>query len=198
MSKKFGKLFIFSAVAGAAAAGAYYYLQKKQDDPLHEMDDDFDDFDDDFDDEDTPDNHSKKRSYVSLDIEGAKEIIGEKVIETIDKTKEAIEQFNVSEKLDKAKEIIEEKIVNPVADTDNTCDSVSDAEESPSQDASDESTDDNADNSESEQEYTSISHTYVSPLKNQSEEPQASAYSGNESYSADDSKVEEFFDDTEK
>ena len=39
MSKKFGKLFIFSAVAGAAAAGAYYYLQKKQDDPLHEMDD---------------------------------------------------------------------------------------------------------------------------------------------------------------
>lgn len=113
MAKKFGKLVLLSALAGAAAAGTYYCLQKKQDDPLKDIDaaDDFDDFDDDFDDEDeTPiDAHSNKnRSYVSLDLDNAKEIIGEKVIETIDKTKEKIENFNVSEKLDKAKEIIEE------------------------------------------------------------------------------------------
>ena len=113
MAKKFGKLVLLSALAGAAAAGTYYCLQKKQDDPLKDIDaaDDFDDFDDDFDDEDeTPgEAHSNKnRSYVSLDLDNAKEIIGEKVIETIDKTKEKIENFNVSEKLDKAKEIIEE------------------------------------------------------------------------------------------
>ena len=113
MAKKFGKLVLLSALAGAAAAGTYYCLQKKQDDPLKDIDaaDDFDDFDDDFDDEDeTPgEAHSNKnRSYVSLDLDNAKEIIGEKVIETIDKTKEKIENFNVSEKLDKAKEIIED------------------------------------------------------------------------------------------
>lgn len=194
MSKKFGKLFIFSAVAGAAAAGAYYYLQKKQDDPLHEMDDeDFDDFDDDFDDdEDTPDNHSKKRSYVSLDIEGAKEIIGEKVIETIDKTKEAIEQFNVSEKLDKAKEIIEEKMTTPATDADND-----DADDDLASDFKDSDIEESV-NTESEQDYTSLSQSYVSPLQNQSEESQTSACTTNESYNADDSKVEEFFDDTDK
>lgn len=112
MAKKFGKLVLFSALAGAAAAGTYYYLQKKNEDPLKDMDDidDFDDFDDDFDDEDDDMEmpHNKNRSYVSLDLENAKEIIGEKVIETIDKTKEKIEHFNVSEKLDKAKELVEE------------------------------------------------------------------------------------------
>ena len=46
---------------------------------------------------------NKNRPYVSLDLDNAKETIGEKVIETIDKTKEKIENFNVSEKLDKAK-----------------------------------------------------------------------------------------------
>ena len=98
MAKKFGKLVLLSALAGAAAAGTYYCLQKKQDDPLKDIDaaDDFDDFDDDFDDEDeTPgEAHSNKnRSYVSLDLDNAKEIIGEKVIETIDKTKEIIEEM---------------------------------------------------------------------------------------------------------
>ena len=122
MAKKFGRFVLFSALAGAAAAGTYYYLQKKQDDPLKDIDmaDDFDDFDDDFDDdtEDTPsESHTNKnRSYVSLDLDSAKEIIGEKVIETIDKTKEKIENFNVSEKLDKAKEIIEE-MTQPAEDT---------------------------------------------------------------------------------
>ena len=121
MAKKFGKLVLLSAFAGAVAAGTYYCLQKKQDDPLKDIDtaDDFDDFDDDFDDEeDTPNEaHSNKnRSYVSLDLDNAKEIIGEKVIETIDKTKEKIENFNVSEKLDKAKEIIEE-MTQPAAES---------------------------------------------------------------------------------
>ena len=50
MAKKFGKLVLLSALAGVAAAGTYYCLQKKQDDPLKDIDaaDDFDDFDDDF------------------------------------------------------------------------------------------------------------------------------------------------------
>jgi len=51
---------------------------------------------------------SKNRPYVPIDIDNAKEIIGEKVIETLDKTKEKLEHFNVSEKIDKAKEIIGE------------------------------------------------------------------------------------------
>lgn len=113
MAKKFGKLVLFSALAGAAAAGTYYYLQKKHEDPFKDMNDidDFDDFDDDFDDEDDDTMeipHGKNRSYVSLDLDSAKEIIGEKVLETIDKTKEKIVQFNVAEKLDKAKEFVEE------------------------------------------------------------------------------------------
>ena len=114
MAKKFSKLVLFSALAGAAAAGTYYYLRNKANLPEDEFDDfdDFDDFDEDLDDEDfsseTPSTNSKNRPYVPIDIDNAKEIIGEKVIETLDKTKEKIEHFNVSEKIDKAKEIIGE------------------------------------------------------------------------------------------
>lgn len=110
MAKKLGRLMLFSALTGAAAAGTYYLLQKKNDSPLKDADDidDFDDFDEDLDDDfDEQPNYSKSRPYVSLDLENAKEIIGEKVIETIDKTKEKIVEFNVPEKLDKAKEIVE-------------------------------------------------------------------------------------------
>ncbi len=116
MAKRFGKLVLFSAIAGAAAAGTYYYLQKKNEAPKCSFDDidDFEDYDDGFDDDiDFADNaHNKNRSYVSLDLDGAKEIIGEKVIETIDKTKEKIVQFNVAEKLDKAKEYVESTIAS--------------------------------------------------------------------------------------
>ncbi len=108
MAKKFGKFMLFSALAGAAAAGAYYYLQKKQSEQNFSYDDadDFDIFDEDLDD-DTSASATKNRSYVSLELENAKEKLGEKVIEAIDKTKEKVEQFNVSEKLDKAKEFVE-------------------------------------------------------------------------------------------
>lgn len=115
MAKKFSKLVLFSALAGAAAAGTYYYLRKKESAPKEDLDDfdDFDDFDEDLDDEDFSSDSanttgSKNRPYVPIDIDNAKEIIGEKVIETLDKTKEKIEHFNVSEKIDKAKEIIGE------------------------------------------------------------------------------------------
>ena len=121
MAKKFGKLMLFSALAGAAAAGTYYYLQNKrikafeEDDYMDDLDDDLYDFDDDVDfesDINGTNSNIKNRSYVSLDLDNAKEIIGEKVIETIDKTKEKIENLNVTElvneKLDKAKEFIEE------------------------------------------------------------------------------------------
>ena len=97
MAKKFSKLVLFSALAGAAAAGTYYYLRKKTDASEDELDDfdDFDDFDEDLDDEDFSSDSvnstgSKNRPYVSIDIDNAKEIIGEKVIETLDKTKEKL------------------------------------------------------------------------------------------------------------
>ena len=114
MAKKFSKLVLFSALAGAAAAGTYYYLHKKtnaSEDELEDVDyfDDFDeDLDEDFSSDSANSTGSKNRPYVSIDIDNAKEIIGEKVIETLDKTKEKLEHFNVSEKIDKAKEIIGE------------------------------------------------------------------------------------------
>lgn len=114
MAKNFGKLVLFGSIIGAAAAGTYYYLQKKDDIPSKDIDDidDFDDFDEDLD-EDLDNNVSaahnpKTRSYVSLNFENTKELIGEKVIETLDKTKEKFVEFNVPEKLDKAKEFVEE------------------------------------------------------------------------------------------
>jgi len=151
MAKKLGRLVVFSALAGAVAAGTYYLLQKKQDEPFKDIDsaDDFDDFDDDLDDDTedtTSDSHNtKNRSYVSLDLEGAKEVIGEKVIETIDKTKECIENFNVSEKLDKAKEFVEEKMVSPQAT-------------------------DTAASADSAQPVSSVSATYATEEKSDSEE----------------------------
>lgn len=180
MAKKFGKFVLFSALAGAAAAGTYFYLQKKQDDPLKDIDDidDFDDFDDDFDDdtEDTPSSdssHGKNRSYVSLDLDSAKEIIGEKVIETIDKTKEKIENFNVSEKLDKAKEIIEEMTQPAEAATEGT------AESSP--------------------EETSVTSAQTDASAKE-EAPSSSEGSVSSTYSTeeDNSDTEEFFDDTDE
>ena len=115
MAKRFSKLVLFSALAGAAAAGTYYYLRNKTNAPEDDLDDfdDFDDFDEDLDDEDFSTDSAntaanKPRPYVPIDIDNAKEKIGEKVIETLDKTKEKIEHFNVSEKIDKAKEIIGE------------------------------------------------------------------------------------------
>ncbi len=115
MAKKFSKLVLFSALAGAAAAGTYYYLRNKANIPEDDFDDfyDFDDFDEDLEDEDFSADSpsaagSKNHPYVPIDIDNAKEIIGGKVIETLDKTKEKLEHFNVSEKIDKAKEIIGE------------------------------------------------------------------------------------------
>lgn len=120
MAKKLGKLALFGALAGAAAAGTYYYLQKRSAAPNDDLDD-FDDFDEDLDDDldddffedsvnSTSGANSKGRSYMPIDLDNAKEIIGEKVIETIDKTKEKLEQLNVPEKLDKAKELISDRI----------------------------------------------------------------------------------------
>lgn len=121
--KKFNKLALFSALAGAAAAGTYYLLQnrpKRADDVTDDLED-LDDIDEDLEKEDFSSDPSgsasgKNRSpYVSIDIENAKEKIGEKVIETLDKTKEKIEQFNVSEKIDRAKEIVSE-MTTPVSE----------------------------------------------------------------------------------
>lgn len=118
MAKKFGRLALLGTVIGAAAAGTYYYLknQKTISDNEHDDTDDTDDFDEELENEDfssDPVNSenasgSRPRPHIPIDIDNAKEIIGEKVIETLDKTKEKIEHFNVSEKIDRAKEIIGE------------------------------------------------------------------------------------------
>lgn len=116
MAKKFSRLTLFSILAGAAAGTCYYFYKKKSaSNNASEDCDDFDeDLDEDFDEdffEDTVNTSSgKDRTYMSIDLDNAKEIIGEKVIETIDKTKEKLEQLNVPEKLDKAKELINDKI----------------------------------------------------------------------------------------
>jgi hypothetical protein len=121
MAKKFGKIAILGVIA-TAAAGTYYYFQNKTTKPAEDLDDldDFDDFDEDLDDDDfssenSTSNSGKSHSHVSIDIDNAKEKIGEKVIETLDKTKEKLEQFNVSEKIDKAKEFIGE-ITTPASE----------------------------------------------------------------------------------
>ena len=113
MAKKLGKLALFGALAGAAAAGTYYYLQKKHSvvaDDFDEYDDFDEDLDDDFFDDSANNSTAKVRPHIPIDLDNAKEKIGEKVIETLDKTKEKLEQLNVPEKIDKAKEIISDKI----------------------------------------------------------------------------------------
>jgi hypothetical protein len=93
MAKKLGKLAFVSLVAGAAA-GTYYYLQnknKKSEEVVDDIDD-IDDFDDDLEDEDfssEPQSHSRVTIDL-IDLDNAKEKIGEKVIETLDKAKEFI------------------------------------------------------------------------------------------------------------
>jgi hypothetical protein len=117
MAKKLGKLAFLGVIAGAAA-GTYYYFQnknKKSEEVSDDLDD-LDDFDDDLEDEDFSSDTkedttaSKSHSYIPIDLDNAKEKLGGKVIETLDKTKEKLEQLNVSEKIDKAKEFIGEKI----------------------------------------------------------------------------------------
>lgn len=130
MAKKLGRIALFSAIAGATAAAVYYYLQKREAALADDFDDsdDFDSFDDDLDDdfpEDSADSANaatgKNHVHIPIDLESAKEIIGNKVIETIDKTKERLEQLNVVEKLDKAKEIISDRISPPApAETEYT------------------------------------------------------------------------------
>lgn len=44
MSKKFGKILLFTAAIGSAVAATYYYLQKRDADLSYEGEDDFDNF----------------------------------------------------------------------------------------------------------------------------------------------------------
>lgn len=130
MAKKLGRLALFSALAGAAAAAAYYYLKKKDTASADDFDDsdDFDDFDEDLDDDFLDDSanstnsaSSKNHVHIPIDLDSAREIIGGKVIETLDRTKERLEHLNVPEKLDKAKEIISDRISSSVpAETEYT------------------------------------------------------------------------------
>lgn len=124
MAKKLGRIALFSMVAGATAAAVYYYLKKKEDASADDFDDsdDFDNFDEDLDDDfpyDSVDSANpttgKNHVHIPIDLDSAKEIIGSKVIETIDKTKERLEHLNVVEKLDKAKEIISDRISPPAS-----------------------------------------------------------------------------------
>jgi hypothetical protein len=102
MAKKLGKLAFLGVLAGAAAGTCYYYYQNKskKSDAVSDESEDLDDFDDDFEDEDFS-SEPKAHSRITIDLDNAKDKIGGKVIETLDKTKD---------KLDKAKEFIGDKI----------------------------------------------------------------------------------------
>lgn len=214
MAKKFGKFVLFSAIAGAAAAGAYHYFQSKNKELCDDLDDcdDYDIFDDDLDDdfEYTSDtSHTKSHPYVSLDLDNAKEIIGEKMIETIDKTKEKIEQFNVSEKLNKAKEYIESKTIADAHPTNNTTDSYTtftiDKSVSNTENASDtanvnndETTStikDNSVNYDNKNNSMSLSYTTSNDAISNSDDI---IYSATDNSTASVNNTEEFFDDTDK
>lgn len=190
--KKFNKLALFSAIAGAAA-GTYYLLQhriKHSDDVMDDLED-FDDIDEDLEKEDFSSDASSSTSnrnhspYVSIDLENAKEKIGEKVIETLDKTKEKIEQFNVSEKIDRAKEIVSE-MTTPVSEPvytqmDMSSTPASDAEHQEDLEITekDEPADVMSDKVPSEHTEASVSVTYAEPDKAEA-------------------STESFFDDTRK
>jgi hypothetical protein len=124
MAKKLSKLTILGVLAGAVAGTCYYYYQNKsrKSEPVPDDLDDFDDFEDEEDNDELEDEDissaAKARSHkpIDFDLDSAKEKIGGKVIETLDKTKEKLEQINVSEKIDKAKEFIGDKI-SPSSDS---------------------------------------------------------------------------------
>lgn len=166
--RKFNKLALFSAIAGAAAAGTYYLLQNKT---KHSDDitDDFDDFDvidedlekEDFSSDSSGSTNSKNiSSYVSIDLENAKEKIGEKVIETLDKTKEKIEQFNVSEKIDRAKEIVSE-ITTSASEPSYTQMDISSSSDTENH----ESAEENTEETDTASSTASVSATYAEPDK---------------------------------
>ncbi len=99
MAKKFGKFILMSSIGAAAGAGIYYYLKGKKDVvPEDNFDaDDFDDFDEDLDDDiDDAAVTPKSHPHVPIDIDSAKEKIGGKVIETLDKAKEFIGEVTSS------------------------------------------------------------------------------------------------------
>jgi hypothetical protein len=112
MAKKLGKLAFLGVLAGATAGACYYYYQnkgKKSEDVSNDSED-LDDFDDDFEDEDFS-SEPKAHSRITIDLDNAKDKIGGKVIETLDKTKD---------KLDKAKEFIGDKISPSASDPEYT------------------------------------------------------------------------------
>lgn len=93
MAKKFGKFMLMSSIGAAVGAGIYYYMKGKKDVvPEDNFDaDDFDDFDDDLDDDlDETASIPKSHPHIPIDLDSAKEKIGGKVIETLDKAKEII------------------------------------------------------------------------------------------------------------
>lgn len=113
MAKKSGRFALSILIGAATGVGLYLYEKNRQPKPVAADDaDDLDDFDEDLDD-DFSDAAAHQR--ISIDLDNAKEKIGEKVIETLDKTKECIEQINVTDKIDKAKEIINDKMVAPAS-----------------------------------------------------------------------------------
>lgn len=181
MAKKFGKLMLFSALAGAVAAGTYYCLRNKNGASMEDADDfdDCDGFDKDLEDEDfsTDSTNSKSRPHMPIDIDNAKEKIGEKVIETLDKTKEKIEHFNVSDKIDRAKEFIGE-MTAPATEPAYTQMDISSAPSEPSISETD-STNENTDEPLKDETTTaSISSTYADSITSEN-------------------STEEFFDDSQ-
>lgn len=179
MSKKFGKLLLFSAVAGAAAYGAYHYMQTKDNAPSPEKgedtDDDFDDFSEDLDDEPTP---AKPRSYVSLNLDKAEAI----ATEAFHKAKEVITD-SVNQVRETVKSVTEGQCSSETNFTDLT--------------ALQKEAEENADIEETPAEETAASKEEgsVEEPADKPEEMPAEETSDNEKKTPT-GQVEEFFDDT--
>lgn len=183
MSKKFGKLLLFSAVAGAAAYGAYHYMQNKDSAPSPEKgddtDDDFDDFSEDLDEDAEV---TKERSYVSLNLDKAEAI----ATEAFHKAKEVIAD-SVQQVRDTVRSVTESQSNSETNFTDLTA-------LNKEKEAKNEAAGEAAAVKESTETVTEETPETVK------EEPQAPSQEADakpapENNVAEDEKVEEFFDD---
>ncbi len=175
MSKKFGKLLLFSAVAGAAAYGAYHYMQNKDNAPSPEKgedtDDDFDDFSEDLDDDTEV---TKERSYVSLNLDKAEAI----ATEAFHKAKEVIVD-SVQQVKDTVRSVTENQINSDNNFTDLTA--LNKEKE--------------AENEEAPASETASKETEETVKQEPQAPSQEAAEPAPENAVAEEEKVEEFFDD---
>ncbi|MCQ2522221.1 MAG: hypothetical protein MJ105_07565 [Lachnospiraceae bacterium] len=110
MAKKFGKVLVFTAIAGATAAGVYHYLQTKK---AKEAMDDLDDFDL-FDEDEAP---AAKRKYVSLDgVKNFASTAAGKVKDAATKVKDKFTKKDAEDAADEVAETAAEEVKEAVSE----------------------------------------------------------------------------------